>query len=587
MSLIAIMSIGVIALVVWLITVFLSVNEGIKKNWLGKLTTLNGPVRITPTNAYFQSHYYQIDSISDASNYTLKSLGEKANSEGSYPYDPEIDSEIPGYWPDLVRKDDGTPLDPVKELMAILDRNPKWSKQEYETSAVLLQLSLDRGAGRSTLSQASYIATFPANNPKFKPLLLPPRREDIRDIRHIKVTKVKAHPHQPIPKGLLHESKPYNAHPIFNVGVISHVILGTSNGVIKRIKDRVIYQKDDVEFNCDQSVIHSPKERVFDVPPGASWGDLEVVAFEPKMAFENAPEEMPPWAYTVGDTLYLPEDGVLLAKSFQENGVRVGDQADLVYTSGSAGPLEERRYQLRVAGFYDPGVMSIGIKCAFVSPEIVHSINASGNSLPVDDRLINGMHLWFDKLESAPQVKAELLAAMETAGIRPYFDVQSFYEYEFAQDLMQQFQSDQTLFTLIGIIILIVACCNIISLLVILVNDKKKEIGILEAMGATKKSIAAIFGLCGVIIGLVSTLLGVLFAILTLKNLDVLVHGLNALQGHQMFNPSFFGEHLPNTLSDTAVLILCIATPLISLIAGLIPAIKACSLEPAQILRSE
>ena len=41
-------------------------------------------------------------------------------------------------------------------------------------------------------------------------------------------------------------------------------------------------------------------------------------------------------------------------------------------------------------------------------------------------------------------------------------------------------------------LILIVACCNIISLLVLLVNDKKKEIGILQSMGASSMSIAAI-----------------------------------------------------------------------------------------------
>ena len=63
------------------------------------------------------------------------------------------------------------------------------------------------------------------------------------------------------------------------------------------------------------------------------------------------------------------------------------------------------------------------------------------------------------------------------------------------------------LYVPIGLVVLLVACCNIISLLILLVNDKKKEIGILQAMGATKKSIALIFGLSGALIGLVDDLL--------------------------------------------------------------------------------
>ena len=48
-ALIASMSVGVIALVVWLVLIFLSVTEGIEKNWLEKLTSLNAPLRINPT----------------------------------------------------------------------------------------------------------------------------------------------------------------------------------------------------------------------------------------------------------------------------------------------------------------------------------------------------------------------------------------------------------------------------------------------------------------------------------------------------------------------------------------------------------
>ena len=61
------MSVFVISLVVWLVLVFLSITSGIEKNWLSKLTSLHAPIRISPTEEYYQSYYYNIDSISSKS----------------------------------------------------------------------------------------------------------------------------------------------------------------------------------------------------------------------------------------------------------------------------------------------------------------------------------------------------------------------------------------------------------------------------------------------------------------------------------------------------------------------------------------
>ena len=75
-SIISLVSILVISLVVWLIIVFFSVTDGLEKNWIQKLTALTAPIRVTPTPAYYQSYYYQVDSISENSDYLLKTIEE-------------------------------------------------------------------------------------------------------------------------------------------------------------------------------------------------------------------------------------------------------------------------------------------------------------------------------------------------------------------------------------------------------------------------------------------------------------------------------------------------------------------------------
>ena len=76
-SIISLISILVISLVVWLILVFFSVTNGLEKIWVEKMISLTAPVRILPTEAYYKSYYYQIDSHSVAANYTPKSFAKK------------------------------------------------------------------------------------------------------------------------------------------------------------------------------------------------------------------------------------------------------------------------------------------------------------------------------------------------------------------------------------------------------------------------------------------------------------------------------------------------------------------------------
>ena len=184
-------------------------------------------------------------------------------------------------------------------------------------------------------------------------------------------------------------------------------------------------------------------------------------------------------------------------------------------------------------------------------------------------------------------LKEQIEKSLRKADLLPYWKVSTYKDFEFSKELFQQFRSDRTLFLMIAVLILLVACCNIISLLVLLVNDKKREIAILQAMGASQRSIAAIFGCCGLIMGALSSVIGAAAAIFTFNHLDAVVGFLSALQGHAAFQPAFFGQTLPNQLSHEALVFVFIATPLLSLLAGLVPALRASRIRPSLALRQE
>ncbi|HEY5259122.1 MAG TPA: ABC transporter permease, partial [Rhabdochlamydiaceae bacterium] len=169
-SLITTLSVAVISLVVWLVLLFLSVTEGIEKNWLQKLTSFNAPLRINPTNAYLNSYYYKVDAFSSASNYEHKTLAQKAASLRTDPYSAESDPELPAYLAPKQLGIDGAPVDPVKTAYKILQQISGVVFQDYELSGAMMKLQLNRpesglitqrgGDVQTHLTQASYLSSF-------------------------------------------------------------------------------------------------------------------------------------------------------------------------------------------------------------------------------------------------------------------------------------------------------------------------------------------------------------------------------------------------------------------------------------------
>lgn len=462
-SFLSLLSVFLISLVVWLVLVFLSVTGGIEQRWIGKLTSLHAPIRLSPTDAYYHSYYYQVDSLSAASHFSLKSLHEKAVSPHSDPYSPTTDAEVPRSWP--ARE----PVDLVKGTLACLDEL-QLTHDDYEIGGALLRLQLHPNGGPTQwLSQMSYLLSLSDANPNLPRLVLTP--ELIVD-GHLKL--------------------PY---------------LGA------------------------------------DTP-------------------------------------------VLLPKVYRESGAVVGDRGTLAFQALSAASTQEQRIPVQVAGFYDPGFLPGGNRCLLVPPEVTHLVQASTQTFSPDGTPTNGLFVWVDDLAAVPATAEAITQKLADKGLLPYWKVATYNQFEFARDLLNQFQSDRTLLVLVAVLLLMVACSNIITLLVLLVHEKRREIAILRSLGARTSSIATIFGAAGALTGLLACAIGSTAALYTLEHIDAVASLLSQLQGHTAFNPAYFGEHLPQTLSRGALLFVLIATPLLSLLAGLVPALRACRIAPSPTLRS-
>ena len=198
LTLISLMSVCVISLVVWLLLLFLSVTDGIEKNWLGRLTSLNAPLRITPTENYYQSYYHLVDEHSYASGYEKKTFHEKLVSKITDPYDENIDSELPLYIPKPVKGKKGEVLDLAKEVRYSLSNLPpeiaSISSHDYQMAGALLKLtmarpSVDRPQSMiptiNVLTQAAYVNSIPMKKGPLHSLLVKPTTQDINHLIYL------------------------------------------------------------------------------------------------------------------------------------------------------------------------------------------------------------------------------------------------------------------------------------------------------------------------------------------------------------------------------------------------------------------
>jgi lipoprotein-releasing system permease protein len=139
------------------------------------------------------------------------------------------------------------------------------------------------------------------------------------------------------------------------------------------------------------------------------------------------------------------------------------------------------------------------------------------------------------------------------------------------------------LFCIVG-----VAALLIISILVMMVMEKKKDIAILKAMGAPSRQILRIFMYQGLILGVVGTFLGCLGGLLIAYRLDTILSGIERLTGFR-FLPGdvYYVTDLPSRVNPVDVCVIVGVTLLISLASSLYPSWRASRLDPVEGLRYE
>jgi lipoprotein-releasing system permease protein len=195
---------------------------------------------------------------------------------------------------------------------------------------------------------------------------------------------------------------------------------------------------------------------------------------------------------------------------------------------------------------------------------------------------VQGLRLKFDDLFQAPRA---------AWNIAQQLGEDHFYARDWTRthgNLYQAIRMEKAMIGLLLLLIVAVAAFNIISTLVMVVNDKKGDIAILRTLGSTPGQIMAIFMVQGTVIGVVGTLIGAVVGIFAALNVSAAISALEGLIGHKFLNADvYFIDYLPSQLMAEDVLMVCAAALVLSFLSSLYPSWRAARTQPAEALRYE
>lgn len=262
--------------------------------------------------------------------------------------------------------------------------------------------------------------------------------------------------------------------------------------------------------------------------------------------------------------------GIVLGKELARSlRVYVGDEIDVVSPNGElgpAGPMPKSR-RFRVAGVFYSGMYEFDMKHVYVLLEQGQRFLGTGDA-------ITGVEIKVRDVDRAPLTAdaiRRVLTAQDDLRVRDWQELNS--------GLFGALELEKlAMFITLGIAVLIAGFC-VFGTLTLMVQEKQREVGILFAMGATRRSIVTVFVIEGWLIGLYGATVGL--------GLGYLVTFVFEHFGFRLNPEVYYIDRLPVAVNPTEFVFVGLVALGVCVVSTIFPAILASRLRPVDALRLE
>ncbi|PCI45784.1 MAG: lipoprotein-releasing system transmembrane subunit LolC [Moraxellaceae bacterium] len=274
------------------------------------------------------------------------------------------------------------------------------------------------------------------------------------------------------------------------------------------------------------------------------------------------------------DKLQAGEYGIVLDKKLAEElGVSLGERVTLVMPEAIVSPvgLVPRYKRFRLVGVFDTGA-ELGKYLVYIH------LHDAAKILRIPNQ-VHGVRIKVTDLFAAPSIVQNVSRQLSIP----------LYATDWTRthgNLYSAIKMQKGMIALLLLLIVAVAIFNVVASLVMVVNEKKADIAILQTLGAGPRQIMIIFMLQGTAIGAVGCAFGVVIGVLLAYFLGDLL-GLIQLFVERDLMQAYFIHYLPTELHFEDVFSIVLTALFLTVVATLYPAYKAASTQPAEALRFE
>ena len=261
---------------------------------------------------------------------------------------------------------------------------------------------------------------------------------------------------------------------------------------------------------------------------------------------------------------------IILGNELKQNlSIYLGGELNVMSPSGDLGPSGgmPKSRPFKLVGSYHSGMLEFDAKMGYIS------LKDAQDLLGIGDR-ISGIDIKCTRIEDSILVRDNLREKLANYPNVRVDDWRTLNSSLFGAIMLEKV----AMFTILTSIIL-VASFSILCLLIMMVIEKAREIAILKAMGAKDSSIVALFVYQGAFIGILGTVIGLVLGLLlcwVITFLKLKIPG----NAHYI-------DHIPVTIEPAAIVLICVASIAISLLATVLPSLMAARLKTVDGLRCE
>ena len=182
---------------------------------------------------------------------------------------------------------------------------------------------------------------------------------------------------------------------------------------------------------------------------------------------------------------------------------------------------------------------------------------------------------FFNSINEARTAVMELVNSVSTPmGLQSWMDQ--------AAPLYRDIQMIRTVMCLALLLVIVVSCFNIVSSLIMSVNEKRSEVAILISMGYSRFQVMQTFVVQGLFSGIYGTVFGVLFGLVIAINLTEVINFIQNVFGIRILkSETYFMDYVPTSVNYWEVLAIASVCILIALLSAVLPGIKAAYINPA------